>query len=171
MQFIFTSSEAICIVILFFAGYYQPTLYSDEDEEGYAMAEEKRPSKLSDDVRERLKSDLLTLFEEKKRFQSPTLSIDDVAKDLGSNRTYVSRIINEEFGSNFYAFVNGYRMKEFMSRLHNSKDGASFKIKEVSGQVGFKSYSSFFSYFREEMGTTPSDYLRHRQKTDYNAKE
>lgn len=171
LQLIYTSTSAICVSILFFAGYYQPTLYADEDKEGYAIAETKHSSLLSDDVRERLKGDLLKLFEEKKCFQSPTLSIDDVAKDLNTNRTYVSRIINEEFGSNFYAFVNGYRMKEFMSRLHENNDGESFKIKEESELVGFKSYSSFFSYFREEMGTTPSEYLRHRHKPDNPVKE
>lgn len=168
LQVIFASIATIYVLLLFFAAYHQPTLYADENKEGYSTEGEKLLSRLSGGSRERLKNDLVDLFENKKRFQDPTLSIDDVAKDLNTNRTYVSKIINEEFGSSFYAFVNKYRMTEFVNRLYESKENAPFRIREVSEQVGFKSYTSFFNYFREEMGTTPSDYLKHNRDSNEN---
>lgn len=139
------------ICILFFAGYYQPVL--DEDRE-------ERDLSLPLDNRKRLKNDILDLFELQKRFRDMNLSVDDIAQDLKTNRTYVSRVINEEFGMNFYGFVNKYRMAEFMQLLQQSDNPVGFKIKEVSEQVGFKSYTSFYNFFKEQTGYTPSEYVK-----------
>ena len=35
-----------------------------------------------------------------------------MARDLFSNRTYISAFINREYGVNFNRFINNYRLKE-----------------------------------------------------------
>lgn len=57
-------------------------------------------------------SRLIKLFEQDKIYLDPDLKIWDVARHLGSNRTYVSRAINSRFKQNFAAYVNGFRAKE-----------------------------------------------------------
>ncbi len=162
---IFTSLASIYVLIIFFAGYYQPmpTIYTTESKVSSKfmdVEDESETGSVSQDNKERLKSELLFLFENKKCFLNQTLSVEDIASELGTNRTYVSKILNEDFGTNFYAFVNRYRLAEFIKRLHESKNPSLLKIKEVSIQVGFKSYTSFFNSFREQTGYTPSDYIK-----------
>jgi AraC-like DNA-binding protein len=150
---------SIVICIWFFAGYYQPVLYADDELESYREQDFGRDEGTLDSL-ERLKRNILDLFERQKRFREMHLSVDDIAHELKSNRTYVSRVINEEFGTNFYGFVNKYRLAEFLRLLQQSENPANFKIKEVSEKVGFKSYTSFYSYFKEQTGYTPSEYVR-----------
>ncbi len=153
------ATSAICI--MFFAGNAQPVLYEDEDKDGYKKEEEPiRDLSLPLDNRERLRKDIVELFEEKKCFQDNNLSVDNVAQELKTNRTYISRVINEEFGMNFYGFVNKYRMAEFMRLLQESEDPSTFKIKEMSEQVGFKSYTSFYNFFKENTNYTPREYIK-----------
>ena len=56
-------------------------------------------------------------FREKEIYTNGNLTITDVAALLGTNRTYVSNVINNEFGFSFYQFVTntGYRKPRFYS--------------------------------------------------------
>jgi AraC-like DNA-binding protein len=55
---------------------------------------------------------ILTEFRENKLYLNNELTLHDVAKIVGSNRTYLSGIINQKFNQNFCAFVNGFRVQE-----------------------------------------------------------
>lgn len=51
-------------------------------------------------------------LENEKPYLNPEFKITDMAKDLFSNRTYISAFINREYGMNFNRFINNYRLKE-----------------------------------------------------------
>jgi len=55
---------------------------------------------------------LLQYFEKEKPYLNPELCLTDVCKKIGTNRTYLSNLINNQFEMNFNAFVNQYRIKE-----------------------------------------------------------
>jgi len=55
---------------------------------------------------------ILAEFRDKKLYLNSELTIHDVAKIIGSNRTYLSTLINQKFNQNFCSFVNGFRVKE-----------------------------------------------------------
>lgn len=57
---------------------------------------------------------LLRYFQEEKPYLNPNLSLTDVCKQIGTNRTYLSNLINNRFEMNFNSFVNGYRVKEVL---------------------------------------------------------
>ena len=107
----------------------------------------------------KLKTELLALFEHDKPFLNPDLKIYDLYTLLGTNRTYLSNMINTEFGTNFCMFVNRYRIKEAKKRLL-SKDYSLFKTEEIGQQAGFNSYHSFVMAFRLFEHTTPSKYRK-----------
>lgn len=52
------------------------------------------------------------LFKNERVFLNSKLTIQDVAQTVGTNRTYVSSIINQQYGVNFCTFVNNYRIEE-----------------------------------------------------------
>jgi len=83
---------------------------------------------------------LLHHFEKDKPYLVPNLNLTTVAQNLGTNRSYLSALINNKFEINFNSFVNQYRVDFIENQLKNnlnvSKDELIF-----SG--GFGSISSF----------------------------
>jgi AraC-like DNA-binding protein len=65
---------------------------------------------------------ILSEFRENKLYLNSELTIQDVAKMVGSNRTCMSGIINQKFNQNFCAFVNGFRVKELERIMLESPD-------------------------------------------------
>jgi len=55
---------------------------------------------------------MLVLFNEKKIYLDSQLTILDIVKAVGTNRTYISAIINQQYNQNFCSFVNSYRIEE-----------------------------------------------------------
>lgn len=57
---------------------------------------------------------LIKYFETEQPYLNPELSLTDVCRKIGTNRTYLSNLINNQFEMNFNAFVNQYRIKEVL---------------------------------------------------------
>ena len=80
-----------------------------------------------------------TLFTEKQIYLNENLTIWDLVQEIGSNRTYISRVINNDIGVNFSQFVNSYRLAH-ARRLIAEQPGLSKE--EVAVQSGFGSSKS-----------------------------
>lgn len=104
-----------------------------------------------------LKGKLLDLFERKEIFRQRDLKITQVSSILQTNRTYVSNLINSEFGHTFSDFVNEYRIAAARELLSDSKQ-QSYSLNYVSEACGFGSVNSFIRIFREKEGITPGKY-------------
>ncbi len=92
----------------------------------------------------KLKEDLVGLFERGKVYLDKDLKIWDVSGQLGTNRTYVSRIINKEFGQNFSTFVNGYRVAHAKTLICTKKN---YSVEEIADLSGFGSVNSLYRAF------------------------
>ncbi len=84
-------------------------------------------------------------LEDKKPYLNPEFKITDMARDLLSNRSYVSAFINREYGVNFNRFINNYRLKE-VERLQSEAIQRKQKISsmEIVIHAGFSNYHSYF---------------------------
>lgn len=98
-------------------------------------------------------------FERSKPYLDPDLSINDVARALNTNKTYLSRMFNTLFGDNFYTFVNRYRINETKQKLRDVSS-QSFSIEGIATLCGFRSQSAFYAAFKAFEGVTPSVYRR-----------
>nr|WP_321354001.1 helix-turn-helix domain-containing protein [uncultured Draconibacterium sp.] len=121
-------------------------LYEPED---YSVKKELIYSSEND-----LKKRFLKLFETDKIHQLNDLRISTVCESLHSNRTYISKLINDEFGMNFNEFVNKYRVKE-AKRLLLSQAHKKYTMEYIAQQAGFGSVASFTRVFKELEGATP----------------
>ncbi len=77
------------------------------------------------------------LIDEKKIFLQPNLTLDDIARYIHSNRTYVSHIINEEFQCGFHKFINNKRLdyaKTLAVKNPHFTQEQIAKIKKTKGQ-------------------------------------
>lgn len=55
---------------------------------------------------------ILILFNKNKVYLDSKLTIQDIAQSIGTNRTYISSIINQNYNQNFCTFVNSFRVDE-----------------------------------------------------------
>ena len=94
-------------------------------------------------------------MENERMYLQPGLSVVDLAKSIGSNRTYVSTSINSHSGKSFAMFVNTYRV-EYAKQIME-KDG-KLSIAQVAEMSGFASEESFRRNFRNITGKSPSDW-------------
>ncbi len=124
-------------------------LYEQEENN----ADEEIPEPPEDD----LKTRLLKLFEHDKIYQVNELRISTVCESLLTNRTYISKLINDEFEMNFNEFVNKYRVEE-AKQLLLSRENNKFTMEYIAQQAGFGSVASFSRVFKEIEGTTPGKY-------------
>lgn len=104
-----------------------------------------------------LKSRLLNLFQAEKSYRLNDLRISTVSELLNTNRTYISKLINDEFGMNFNEFVNNYRIEE-AKQLLLSEANNKYTMEYIAEQAGFGSVASFSRVFKEIEGTTPGKY-------------
>lgn len=81
---------------------------------------------------------------------------DKVARLIGTNRTYLSRIINDHYGLTFTQLINNLRIKEAIRILSDADDDTP--LKAISHQLGFNSMSTFYSRFAAATGMTPAIY-------------
>ncbi|HYQ57668.1 MAG TPA: helix-turn-helix transcriptional regulator [Draconibacterium sp.] len=101
-----------------------------------------------------LKARLLNIFESEKIYRTNDLRISSLCELLHTNRTYISKLINDEFGMNFNEFVNKYRVNE-AKQLLLSTVNHKYTMEYIAQQAGFGSVASFSRVFKEMEGTTP----------------
>jgi AraC-like DNA-binding protein len=104
-----------------------------------------------------LKEKLEQLFNETHPYLQHNLKITDVASSLGTNRTYLSKLIHDSYNTNFSGFVNGYRVQEAAKMLRQENFG-NYTTKSIAEMAGFNNYNSFTKAFITATGTTPGKF-------------
>lgn len=74
-----------------------------------------------------------------KIYTNPDLSIQDLASEIGTNRSYISSTINTFYNKNFCTYINQYRFQELADTLLKEKD---YSHKELATICGFGSVDS-----------------------------
>lgn len=82
---------------------------------------------------DKLAQRILFEFEQNKIYLNPELSIMDLSKKIGTNRSYLSLIINQKYNQNFCTFVNGFRIQELEKRMIENSDCSTVKLSESCG--------------------------------------
>ena len=78
-------------------------------------------------------------FQHKKLYLNSELNIMDVAQLIGSNRSYISAIINQQYNQNFCTFVNSYRINELKQILNEDNNTVNEVLAEKAGFGSVKS--------------------------------
>jgi AraC-like DNA-binding protein len=107
--------------------------------------------------KEKLKKQLVELFESNKIYKNVDLRIVTVSEILKTNRTYISKLINEEFKMNFNEFVNQYRIEE-AKLLLSDRNRERYTLEYIAEKSGFGSVSSFTRVFKSINGQTPGKF-------------
>ncbi|MBQ7042023.1 MAG: helix-turn-helix transcriptional regulator [Muribaculaceae bacterium] len=95
------------------------------------------------------------LFEQEHIFLNPDISISDVARLIGTNRSYLSEYLNTNCHSSFTDYINNMRL-DHAEKLMSQNEKMS--LDEISSSSGFNSLSTFRRAFVRKHGVTPSNY-------------
>ena len=96
------------------------------------------------------------LMESKQLYLDPDLTVATLSTELGTNRTYLSNLINQYLHTTFSNYVNAYRVRYAKKLLLKTDD----PIEEIYQASGFQSRTTFWRVFAQVAGCTPKDYRR-----------
>jgi two-component system response regulator YesN len=82
------------------------------------------------------------------------ISLDDVAKLICLNPTYVSEVFKKKTGENFSEYLSDYRIGIAKELLQDIR----YRIIDVSAMVGYKDSKYFSRLFKKKVGVNPTDY-------------
>lgn len=88
---------------------------------------------MSDTTQQLILNNILKEFEQNKIYLNYQLNIMDLAQIVGSNRTYISKLINQKYNQNFCSFVNNYRLLELESIYGENPQMSDEVLSKLSG--------------------------------------
>lgn len=102
---------------------------------------------------------LLAYIVEKKPYLNPDLSLRHLANQIDIHPNHLSWLLNQSIGKNFNEFINQYRIEAFKAIAKDPKH-AHLTIEGLAYESGFNSKTVFNTYFKNETGLTPSQFLK-----------
>lgn len=95
-----------------------------------------------------------------KRFCEANLTIKDVATEIGTNHSYLSRYLNNHLNVSFQVWLNTLRIEESKHLLATE----NISIEEVGARVGIPLSYNYSRWFKTIVGETPLKYRQHLNK-------
>lgn len=83
------------------------------------------------------------------------LTIENFARKVGSNRTYISRYLASQ-GLTYYTYINKLRIDYALEQIRQSKGKLSYA--DVAIKSGYRNINTFRRAFKEITGVLPSQY-------------
>ena len=102
-----------------------------------------------------------SLMLNEKLFLQPGLSLVEVSEKLKSNKTYVSKMVNNTYNLGFPELINTLRIdyaEEYILSHRNAKQ------EEIAAACGFISASSYNNTFKKITGVTPKVWVANRDR-------
>jgi len=146
-------------ILIYIIGFYvltQPEIFKVKST---TSTKKNTTNRLSKEKIEQLKLAINSVLKEEKLYHKSDLSLPDLAKELEISNNDLSWFINTICKTNFYEFINRYRIEEFIERIKNG-DYQKHTISAISLDVGFNSKSTFYKAFKLITNTTPVNYIK-----------
>ncbi|WP_240479506.1 helix-turn-helix domain-containing protein [Pseudoalteromonas rubra] len=121
-------------------------------------AQQPRTSTVSLDRMQRIAAKLERVMKDEQLFMEEDLSLNKLASVIGVSENHISETLSQLLQTNFFQFVNGYRIEE-AEKLLKSTDS---QVSTIQFDVGFNSKSTFNTAFKKATGLTPTQYRKQK---------
>lgn len=102
--------------------------------------------------------------EEGQLYLQNDLTLSQLAQIIGTNRYYLSQHFAQQ-GLTYNAYINGLRVRHFVRLYHEAMaQQRIFTAQQLAFESGFHSYSTFSTTFKQNMGTTVTQWMRNAEK-------
>ena len=124
-------------------------------------SKDKADEKLTDTAIQKVQQGMET----QKLFLKQNLNIDEFSKRINLPVKEVSAVINKHYGTNFFEFMNSYRVEE-AKRLLSDSQHADMTVMDVLLHAGFNSKSAFHRFFNRLVGMSPTEFRKQNVNKD-----
>lgn len=120
----------------------------------------------TDDGEKLLVEKLKSAMDNDKVYLDAGLTIERLAKIVGTSKSVLSHLINNGLNQNYATYISSYRIREALQLLSNEKYH-KYKIEAIGEMCGFANRQVFHATFKKEMGITPTHFRNiSKSKTD-----
>jgi AraC-like DNA-binding protein len=84
------------------------------------------------------------------------ITLENLVNVTGYNKSYISQIMKQALGINYYEYLTRIRIREAIFELTNTNE----KISEIAYKSGFSDLKAFNTAFKDRFGKTPSQYRK-----------
>ena len=123
-----------------------------EMEKAITKTAKPRNAVISDDKMRAIAAKLERAMTEDKLYLNDDLSLNKLSEFISESENHISETLSQYMNTNFFLFVNGYRIENAKELLLSS----DMLVTSIAYEVGFKSKSTFNSAFKKLVGETPT---------------
>lgn len=109
---------------------------------------------VSEKAENQLIDKLKKALEEDKVYLDSALTIESLSRQLGTNKSSLSKVINESLDRNFPTLLNDYRVK-YALQLFNDPKYSNYTIEAIAEMSGYNSRQVFHKAFKSRVGVPP----------------
>ncbi len=129
-----------------------------EDVSFEVIADKNQPISNNEDLQFQIwKTKVQEAVEQNHLYRDPELTLTDLANQLGTNASLLSKVINRSFNLNFNDFINKYRVIEVKEKLADIAN-SNLTIMSLAYDAGFNSKATFNRAFKKYTGENPRKY-------------
>lgn len=108
---------------------------------------------------QQLQEQLHELILQEELYKDEEVSLYKIAQKMGLSDKHLSELINQEMGTNFYEYINGFRVDAFKTKVQNG-EAKHLTLLALAYESGFNSKASFNRIFKKQTGLTPSQFKK-----------
>jgi len=120
--------------------------------------------KIDIDIKNRILEGLKEI-EETKQFLESDFNLAYLSKNLKTNTSYLSKIINESKKTTFKHYLVDLRIKYLIEQLDENPILRKYSIEALAASIGYTNASSFTRIFKKYAGVSPSKFLKEKYAT------
>lgn len=104
----------------------------------------------------------LASFEQKQKFLKADVTLEKVAKEFGTNTSYLSSVINSHKNQKFNDYINSLRINYVTKEMvtNSASDFFKYSMDGIAKHLGFKSENTFSRAFQKHTGVKPSVFIK-----------
>lgn len=92
-------------------------------------------------------------------YKDENLTLRQLAEAIGTSDKKLSELLNQNLQTNFYEYVNGYRVAAFKEMVANGQ-AQGYTLLALAFEAGFSSKASFNRIFKQHTQQTPSQFKK-----------
>ncbi|UOB18881.1 tetratricopeptide repeat protein [Abyssalbus ytuae] len=108
----------------------------------------------------------LKQFESGNNFLEKSITLNSLAKQLNTNSSYLSKIINSNKQKNFSTYINDLKIDYVIKKLQENTKFRNYTVSAIAEEAGFNNAQSFSKAFYKKTGIYPSYFITQLEKSD-----
>lgn len=109
--------------------------------------------------------------EDTKLYLQHDLSLTQLSAAIGINRYYLGQYFANQ-GTNYYTYIHDLRIRHFINLCREAVAAQRpFTARQLAGESGFRSYSTFSAAFKQRMGQSVTSWMRETEEQNHGLKD